>query len=179
MQPLQTTDFLAIWQHDGLSHVTGSHQAKQQSQSSMAKLQDPLPNASFRLMRCDALLGRPCHIGFQVVQGELQFIMVAIATGLRHVLHHAAPLVRGVYPCFLPHFDIGKPIFPYLIALSLCISQGDAQIADESGRPVTPIARCQKIIQISWTTSAALLSVPWRESLAMRPRPWRIATRCP
>src|SRR5215469_11768776 len=139
MQPLQTTDFLAIWQHDGLSHVTGSHQAKQQSQSSMAKLQDPLPNASFRLMRCDALLGRPCHIGFQVVQGELQFIMVAIATGLRHVLHHAAPLVRGVYPCFLPHFDIGKPIFPYLIALSLCISQGDAQIADESGRPVTPV----------------------------------------
>src|SRR4029453_7232884 len=139
MKPIQTTDFLSTWQHDSLSHVTGSHQAKQQPQSLMAQLQDPLPNARFRLMCRAALSGRPGHIGFEVIQGELQCIMVAIATGLRHALHHAAPLVRGVYPCFLPHFDIREPIFPYLIALSFCISQGDAEMADESGRPVTPL----------------------------------------
>src|SRR5215831_20009755 len=144
MKPLQTPDFLSIWQHDRLSYITGSHQAKQQPQSPMAQLQDPLPNARFRLMRRDAFLGRRGHIGFQVMQGELQFITVALATGLRHALHYVAPLMHGGSPCFFPHFDIGEPIFPRLLALSLSLSKGGALIEDESGRPVTPTSLGQR-----------------------------------
>jgi hypothetical protein len=52
-------DFLSIWQHDGLSHITWSHEVKQQPQGLMAKLQDPMPNTGFRLVCRDALPGSP------------------------------------------------------------------------------------------------------------------------
>jgi hypothetical protein len=48
--------------------------------------------------------------------------------------------MRGGYACFFLHFDIGEPIFPHLLALSLSISKGGALMADESGRPVTPFS---------------------------------------
>src|SRR5262249_46597661 len=123
----------------------------------MAKLQDPLPNARFRLMCRDALSGRPGHIGFQVMQGEFQCILVAIATGLRHALHHEAPLVCGVALCFLPHFDIGERMFPHRIPLSPRISKGDAQRADESVRPVTPSSE----VRIAYNSRCCSSAMCW------------------
>jgi hypothetical protein len=61
----------------------------------MAKLQDPMPNTGFRLMYRDALPGNPLHVGFQVVQGGLQGVRIAIGTGFRHAFHHTAPLGLG------------------------------------------------------------------------------------
>src|SRR6266545_4394124 len=80
-------------------------------------------------------------------------------------MHHSCSRY-GVASCFpsrgssgsrgiqrvLPQYAIGEPIFPYLLVLSLCISKGHAQIVDESGRPVTPSARCR------YTTPGPL---PW------------------
>jgi hypothetical protein len=97
MRRLQTTDFLSIGQEDRLSHITWSHEVKQPPQSLMATLQDPLPNTGFRLMCRDALPGSPLHLGFQVVQGGLQGIMITIGTGFRHAFHHTAPLGLGAY----------------------------------------------------------------------------------
>src|SRR6516164_507586 len=107
----------------------------------MAKLQDPMPHTGFRLMCRDALPGSPLHIGFQVVQGGLQGLMIAIGTGLRHAFHHTAPLSLGAYQRVCAHFDTGEPIFPHLIALSPCMAKGDVQIAAERGRPVTPVQK--------------------------------------
>jgi len=95
MRPLETADFLTIWQHDGFSHITWPDQAKQQPQSLMAKVQDPMPNTGFHLMHRDALAGCPFHIGLEVIQGGLQLVRVAIGTGLRHAFHHVAPLRLG------------------------------------------------------------------------------------
>jgi hypothetical protein len=96
MSPLETPDFLAIWPHDGFSPLTWPNQAKQQPQSLMAKLQDPMPHTGFHLMHRDALAGCPFHRGLEVIQGGLTLVRVAIGMGLRHAVHHVAPLSLGV-----------------------------------------------------------------------------------
>jgi hypothetical protein len=61
-----------------------------------------VPNAGCHLMRRDALPGGSPHIGFEVIQGVFQPVMVTIRTGCRHAHYHAAPLSLGEYQSFLP-----------------------------------------------------------------------------
>src|SRR5499427_6090719 len=55
----------------------------------------------------------------------------------------------------LPQCDIGEPIFPHLFVLSLCMSKGHTQMADESGRPVTPSYRQARGRKQLWLSSPA------------------------
>src|SRR5262249_22804666 len=67
------------------------------------------------------LSGRPFYVCFEISQSEFQCITVALALGLRHAFHHAAPLVRGVFSVFYPNVTSGSRLFHTFLSISLYV----------------------------------------------------------
>src|SRR5262249_49842844 len=80
-----------------------------------------LPNTGFHLMGRATLSGRPFYVCFEISQSEFQCITVALALGLRHAFHHAAPLVRGVFSVFYPNVTSGSRLFHTFLSISLYV----------------------------------------------------------
>src|SRR5262249_38189805 len=122
----------------------------------------------FHLMGRATLSGRPFHVSFEISQSDFQCITVALALGLRHAFHHAAPLVRGVFSVFYPNVTSGSRLFHTFLSISLYVKgpRSDGRCERSTGHAHRKMQKSVYRVRTQEQIQARLALDMWREAHA-------------
>ncbi len=90
MEPVEATHLTIVGQGGGFPYVTSAGPLKPEFHGLIPQSQDPTPKIGFDLMSGSTLLSGPLDIPFEIVQGVIHSLEVAIGARLLHLLHDPA-----------------------------------------------------------------------------------------